>query len=66
MERIEELEKQIAELKALVAEGPSPEWAAPTVEKLTKAGLLADPNGSRDFHRTLVVLDRAGAFEEVK
>lgn len=63
MERIKELEKQVAELKALVQEGPAPTWAASTIEKLTKKGFLADSNGSRDFHRTMVVLDRVGVFD---
>lgn len=62
LERIAELEKRIAALEALTAEGPPPEWAANTVKKLVDAKWLNDPNGDRSFHRALVVLDRAGVF----
>lgn len=63
MEAIKELRKEISDLKALLQETDPPEWAKGTVEKLTKNKLLDDPKGTRSFHRTLVVLDRAGIFE---
>lgn len=63
LERIAELEARIGALETRTAEVAPPDWAAPTVQKLTDAKLLADPNGDRSFHRTLVVLDRAGLFE---
>jgi len=63
METIEELRRQIAELQTLVAETEPPVWAQATVEKLVERKLLNDPRGDRSFFRTLVVLDRAGAFD---
>lgn len=61
--RVAELEARVASLEARTAEVPPPEWAAGAVKKLVDRKLLADPNGDRSFHRTLVVLDRAGVFE---
>lgn len=64
LKRIAELENQVAELHEQAQEGPPPDWAIGTVNKLVKKELLADPNGTRSFHRTLVVLDRAGVFDK--
>jgi len=63
METLEELRRQIAELQALVQETEPPAWAQATVNKLVERKLLFDPRGDRSFFRTLVVLDRAGAFD---
>ncbi|TLS50116.1 muramidase (flagellum-specific) [Paenibacillus antri] len=63
MEALEELRKQVAELQALVLETEPPAWAQATVTKLVERKLLSDPRGDRSFFRTLVVLDRAGAFD---
>lgn len=63
METLEELRKQIAELQALVIETEPPVWAQATVKKLVDQKLLSDSRGDRSFFRTLVVLDRAGAFD---
>lgn len=78
LERIAELEKRIAALETLAAaletrtaaqearttEGPPPEWAAEAVNKLVDRNMLFDPNGDRSFHRTIVMLDRAGVFDK--
>lgn len=79
-ERMEHLEKEIRELKERIshledqvkvkwayADKNLPKWAAPTVVKLTKRGVLKgnDENSlelSRLFMRVLVILDRAGVF----
>jgi flagellar protein FlgJ len=65
-ETLEELRRQIAELQALVAETEPPVWAQETVNKLVQRRLLSDPRGDRSFFRTLVVLDRAGAFDRAE
>ncbi|WP_274364216.1 glycoside hydrolase family 73 protein [Paenibacillus thermotolerans] len=66
MEAIKEMQAEIAELRALVRVGPPPVWAKPTVDKLVAKKLLSDPTGDISFFRALVVLDRAGAFDNVK
>lgn len=69
MEAIREMQQQIQEMRALfetyVAETNPPEWARPTMEKLHQLGLLNDMNGSRDLFRAIVVMDRAGLFDQV-
>jgi len=61
LRRVEALEKQLEPTDP-------PAWAKSTVEKLakkTKNGrpILSDPKGDTSFYRTLVVLDRLGAFD---
>lgn len=40
-----------------------PEWAAPTLQKLTNMKVLTDPECSYDLMRTLVIIDRLGLIK---
>lgn len=67
MEALRDLQQQVKELQGMLqlyaVDGPAPDWAKPTVDKLVAAKLLQDPTGNRAFFRTLVLLDRAGFFD---
>lgn len=68
MEALQEMQRQLDEMRgmieALVAEKEPPSWAQPTVNKLIKRGWLSDPEGTRSLFRALVVMDRAGLFDQ--
>ncbi len=49
-------------------DGNMPDWAKPTIKKLVKRGIIeGNENGERmftdDLLRTLVIIDRAGLFD---
>nr|WP_233167447.1 M15 family metallopeptidase [Paenibacillus roseus] len=66
----EALQKKVEALEKQLQQQEAPAWAKPTVDKLTKLAsvrgngvVLSDPTGDHSFFRTLVVLDRTGAFD---
>lgn len=64
-ERVAILEKELATLKKNAKLDEIPTWAKASVEKAVAKGYIAKASakgGSMDFYRTVVVLDRAGAF----
>ena len=73
LEKMEKLEKQVAELKEQVGvrwkyiDGNMPEWMKPTIKKLVASGSLQGSDNSYDVSlmlaRILVILDREGVFK---
>lgn len=67
----ESLKRQVNELQEANQEEAPPEWAEATIKRLMKTPvkngtgfLLSNPKGDSSFHRVMVVLDRAGVFNQ--
>ncbi|WJH33012.1 hypothetical protein N6H14_22780 [Paenibacillus sp. CC-CFT747] len=57
------LEERIRDLEELQSLTSIPDWAAESVSRAVKAGLLQQPEGgSYDFYRVLTILHRKGLF----
>lgn len=56
-----QLEQRLKQLEDYFQMDAIPEWARASVDKAVQSGLIDTPlNGSYDFYRLLVILDRKG------